>query len=51
MEIKDTQYQAKISNTFGGLKTWLIMWTSTKVEKVLDRISKLQSRRVYIIEN
>jgi hypothetical protein len=29
----------------------MIMWTSTKIEKVFDGISKLLPRRVYIIKN
>jgi hypothetical protein len=51
MEIKGIQYQVKISNTHGGLKTWMIIWPSTKTEKIFDGISKLLPRRVYIIKN
>jgi hypothetical protein len=31
-EDKD-QYQVKISNRFKAFETWMIMWTSAKVEK------------------
>jgi hypothetical protein len=34
------EYQVKISNGFAVLKTWMIMWTSIGLGKMLERISK-----------
>jgi hypothetical protein len=42
----EEQYQINISYTFTALETWIIMWTSVGLGKMLERRSNLQPQRV-----